>query len=62
MKPKDNSLKGKIIQAGDALRANIAKTKPMVEKIGDKVQTMTGRKPAKPKPKPKGKWYASQER
>jgi hypothetical protein len=55
MKPKDNSLKGKIIQAGDALRANIAKTKPMVEKIGDKVQTMTGRKPAKPKPKPKGK-------
>lgn len=59
MKPQDNSMKGKMLRAGDALRANVAKAKPMVEKIGDKVQTMTGRKPAPKKAamkaKPKGK-------
>lgn len=55
MKPQDNSMKGKLLRAGDALRANVAKAKPMVEKIGDKVQTMTGKKPAPKKAKPKGK-------
>ena len=59
MKPQDKSMKGQVLKAGDALRAKLSSMRPAVEKIGDKVQTMTGRKPAPKKAamkaKPKGK-------
>lgn len=56
---KPMSMKEKALKAGDSLRAKLSSMRPAVERIGDKVQTMTGRKPAPKKAamkaKPKGK-------
>lgn len=52
---KPMSMKEKAMKAGDSLRAKLSGMRPAVERIGDKVQTMTGKKPAPKKAKPKGK-------